>query len=270
MVGTANNFRMRHAFSVVNGEQEAGINSAPPSNAGSEYGGFEFTREDVYALLNERMRYKNKFNYKERCENMMDYIKRLRLCIKWFQDLEGSYLYEQEKLQNALDFAESRCAEMDLIMKNKEEELNLIIVELRKSLASLQDKLSKEESEKLAVMDSLAREKEDRLTVEKSQASLSEELRKIQGELQSANQRITSVSDMYKLLQEYNSSLQLYNSKLQTDLDTAHENVKRGEKEKAAMVENLSNLGGQYMSLQDQFNSCKVSWSRSFSSWLKC
>ncbi|KAJ6297989.1 hypothetical protein OIU76_019167 [Salix suchowensis] len=257
MVGTANNFRMRHAFSVVNGEQEAGINSAPPSNAGSEYGGFEFTREDVYALLNERMRYKNKFNYKERCENMMDYIKRLRLCIKWFQDLEGSYLYEQEKLQNALDFAESRCAEMDLIMKNKEEELNLIIVELRKSLASLQDKLSKEESEKLAVMDSLAREKEDRLTVEKSQASLSEELRKIQGELQSANQRITSVSDMYKLLQEYNSSLQLYNSKLQTDLDTAHENVKRGEKEKAAMVENLSNLGGQYMSLQDQFNSCK-------------
>uniref|UniRef100_A0A6N2MI68 Kinesin-like protein n=1 Tax=Salix viminalis TaxID=40686 RepID=A0A6N2MI68_SALVM len=205
------------------------------------------------------MRYKNKFNYKERCENMMDYIKRLRLCIKWFQDLEGSYLFEQEKLQNALDFAESRCAEMDLIMKNKEEELNLIIVELRKSLASLQDKLSKEESEKLAVMDSLGREKEDRLTVEKSQASLSEELRKIQGELQSANQRITSVSDMYKLLQEYNSSLQLYNSKLQTDLDTAHENVKRGEKEKAAMVENLSNLGGQYMSLQDQFNSCKAS-----------
>ena len=64
MVGTANNFRMRHAFSVVNGEQEVGLNSAPPSNAGSEYGGFEFTREDVYALLNERMRYKNKFNYK--------------------------------------------------------------------------------------------------------------------------------------------------------------------------------------------------------------
>ncbi|KAJ6950383.1 kinesin-like protein KIN-14N isoform X1 [Populus alba x Populus x berolinensis] len=259
MVGTANNGRMRHAFSVVNGEQEVGLNSAPPSNAGSEYGGFEFTREDVYALLCERMKYKNKFNYKERCENMMDYIKRLRLCIKWFQELEGSYLFEQEKLQNALDFAESRCAEMDLIVKNKEEELNLIIVELRKSLASLQEKLSKEESEKLAAMDSLAREKEARLTVEKSQASLSEELGKIQGELQNANQRITSVSDMYKLLQEYNSSLQLYNSKLQTDLDTAHENVKRGEKEKAAIVENLSTLGGQYMSLQDQFNSCKAS-----------
>jgi kinesin family protein C1 len=64
MVGTANNGRMRHAFSVVNGEEEVGLNSVPPSNAGSEYGGFEFTREDVYGLLNERMRYKNKFNYK--------------------------------------------------------------------------------------------------------------------------------------------------------------------------------------------------------------
>jgi kinesin family protein C1 len=41
-----------------------------------------------------------------------------------------------------------------------------------------------------AAMDSLAREKEARLTVEKSQASLSEGLGKIQGELQNANQRV--------------------------------------------------------------------------------
>lgn len=37
----------------------------------------------------------------------------------------------------------------ELEMKNKEEELNVIIEELRKSIASLQDKLVKEESEKL-------------------------------------------------------------------------------------------------------------------------
>ena len=37
----------------------------------------------------------------------------------------------------------------ELEMKNKEEELNIIIVELRNSIASLQDKLVKEESEKL-------------------------------------------------------------------------------------------------------------------------
>ncbi|KAF2285842.1 hypothetical protein GH714_008373 [Hevea brasiliensis] len=155
----------------------------------------------------------------ERCDNMMDYIKRLRLCIKWFQELEGFYLFEQEKLQNALEFTESRCADMEIMLKNKEEELNLIIVELRKSLSSLQEKVSKEESEKL----------------------------------------IIAVNDMYKLLQEYNSSLQLYNSKLQTDLETAHETVKHGEKEKAAIVESLSHLRGQHQSLQDQHALCKAS-----------
>lgn len=39
--------------------------------------------------------------------------------------------------------------DVELMLKNKDEELNLIILELRKSLASLQEKLSKEESEKL-------------------------------------------------------------------------------------------------------------------------
>ncbi|XP_044472709.1 kinesin-like protein KIN-14M isoform X2 [Mangifera indica] len=134
MVGTAINGRIRQAFSVVNGVQDLGPNSNPASIAGSECGTIEFTREDVQALLNEKMKYKNKYNYK-----------------------------------------------------------------------------------------------------------------------------ISSVSDMYKLLQEYNSSLQHYNSKLQKDIDAALANVKRGEKEKAAIVENLSTLRGQHKSLQEQLSSCKVS-----------
>ncbi|KAJ4726157.1 Kinesin-like protein [Melia azedarach] len=259
MVGTPNNGRIRQAFSVVNGMQDLGLNSNPASNAGSECGTIEFTREDVEALLNEKMKYKNKFNYKERCENMMDYIKRLRLCIKWFQELEGDYAFEHERLRNALELTEQKCAETELTLKNKEEELNLIIVELRRSFASLQDKLAKEESEKLAAVDSLAREKETRLNIERSHASLKEDLGKAQEELQSANQRISSINDMYKLLQEYNSSLQHYNTKLQKDLDTAHESIKRGEKEKSAIVENLSTLRGQYKSLQEQLSSCKAS-----------
>ncbi|XP_038685654.1 kinesin-like protein KIN-14N [Tripterygium wilfordii] len=259
MVGPTNNGIIRRAFSVVNGGQDLLPNSNPTSNAGSEYGGFEFTREDVDALLSEKMKYKNKYNYKERCDNMMDYIRRLRLCIRWFQELEGDYLFEMEKLRNELELTERRLAEMEMQLKNKDEELNLIIAELRKSLASLQEKLSKEESDKLVAMDALANEKEGRISMEKSQANLSEELGKAQGELQSANQRIASINDMYKLLQEYNSSLQVYNSKLQTDLDAAHETIRRGETEKASMVENLSNLRGQYHSLQDQFTSSKDS-----------
>lgn len=64
MLGTPNNGRFRHAFSVVNGAQDLGPNSAPASTVGSECGGIDFTREDVEALLSERMKYKNKFNYK--------------------------------------------------------------------------------------------------------------------------------------------------------------------------------------------------------------
>ncbi|KAK8706089.1 hypothetical protein V6N13_049666 [Hibiscus sabdariffa] len=251
MVGTANNGRLRLAFSLVNGSQDLCPNSAPPSTAGSECGGIEFTREDVEALVNEKMKY-NKYNYKERCESMMEYIKRLRLCIKWFQELEGEYAFEQEKLRSALELTERKCSEIEVSLNNKDEELNLIILELRKSLASLQDKLAKEESEKKAAVDSLTKEKEARTSIERSQASLSEELEKVQGELDGANQRIASINDMYKLLQEYNSSLQLYNSKLQTDLDTAHETIKRGEKERLAIVENLHTLRGQHKSLQDQ------------------
>ncbi|KAK2639444.1 hypothetical protein Ddye_027239 [Dipteronia dyeriana] len=259
MVGTATNGRMRQAFSIVNGVQDLGLSSNPTSNAGSECGTIEFTREDVEALLNEKMKYKNKYNYKERCENMLDYIKRLRLCIRWLQELEGDYAFEHEKLRSALELTEQRCAEMELNLQNKEEELNLIILELRRSFASLQEKLAKEESEKLAAVDSLTREKEARVNIERSHTSLSEDLGKAQEELQSANQRISSISDMYKLLQEYNSSLQHYNTKLQKDIDTAHENIKRGEKEKTAIVENLSTLRGQYRSLQEQLSSCRAS-----------
>ncbi|KAF2561468.1 hypothetical protein F2Q70_00014983 [Brassica cretica] len=237
MVGTmANNGRIRSAFPVANGSKDLTPDSAPVSTAGSECGQVEFTREDVEALLNERIKYKSKFNYKERCENMMEYIKRLRLCIRWFQELELDYAFEQEKLKNALVLNEKHCTDMEASLKHKEEELNMIIEELRKNFESAQIQLAKEQTEKLAANDSLVKEKEARHAVEKAQSGLTEELGKAQGELQTANQRIQSVNDMYKLLQEYNSSLQLYNSKLQGDLDEAHETIKRGEKERTEIA----------------------------------
>jgi len=65
MVGTPINGRTRQAFTVVNGGgHDLGLGSAPPSNAGSDYGAIEFTREDVEALLNERAKRKDRFNYK--------------------------------------------------------------------------------------------------------------------------------------------------------------------------------------------------------------
>ena len=46
---------------------------------------------------------------------MVEYIKKLKLCVKWFQELEGSYLFEQEKLLNMLDSAEQKCNETGII-----------------------------------------------------------------------------------------------------------------------------------------------------------
>lgn len=127
--------------------------------------------------------------FQEISEQRFEYIKRLKQCIKWFQQLEGNYNTEQEKLNNLLELAEKQFNEMgmidfhlclqrynvscfvgnkkekeicrianlcrslyvlsDSLMKAKEEELNSIIMELRKNLDALQDKFTKEESDKL-------------------------------------------------------------------------------------------------------------------------
>lgn len=64
MVGTPINGRTRQVFTIVNGGHDLSPNSAPPSNAGSDCGIIEFTREDVEALLNEKAKRKDRFNYK--------------------------------------------------------------------------------------------------------------------------------------------------------------------------------------------------------------
>ncbi|XP_058779935.1 kinesin-like protein KIN-14N [Vicia villosa] len=245
MVGTPMNGR-RLSYGFGNGGHELGPSSTPPSNAGSDYGSFvDFTRDDVEALLNEKSKRKDRFNYKERCENMIDYIKRLKVCIRWFQDLELSYSLEQEKLKSSLELSQQKCMEIELLLKIKEEELNSIITEMRRNCTSLQEKLVKEETDKSAAMESLVKEREARLDFERSQTTLSEDLGRAQRELQTANQKITSLNDMYKRLQEYITSLQQYNGKLHSELSSVEGDLKRVEKEKATVVENLTMLKGQ-------------------------
>ncbi|ESW04977.1 hypothetical protein PHAVU_011G141500 [Phaseolus vulgaris] len=246
MVGTPINGRTRQAFTVVNGGgHDLGPSSAPPSNAGSDYGAIEFTREDVEALLNERAKRKDRFNYKERCENMVDYIKRLKVCIRWFQDLEMYYSLEHEKLKNSLELTQQKCIEIELLLKIKEEELNSIITEMRRNCTSLQEKLIKEETEKTAAVESLTKEREARLDIERSHSTLSEDLGRAQREIQSANQKIASLNEMYKRLQDYITSLQQYNGKLHSELSSVEDELKRVEKEKANVVENITMLRGQ-------------------------
>ncbi|PWA83976.1 kinesin 3 [Artemisia annua] len=261
MVGAVNGGRLpRQVFSVVNGGHDSGTwAGSVSSRAGSDCGGIEFRREDVEALLNEKIRPKDKFSLKEKCDTMMDYIKRLRMCIKWFQELEGDLLFEQEKHMRMLESAEQKCYDMEILMNEKEEELNSIIMELRKNYTSLQEKFAKEESDKLAAIETLTKEKDARLSAERSQSSILEDLERAQRECSSANQKILSVNDMYKRLQEYNTSLQQYNSKLQSELQQTNEILKNAEKEKVAVLENISSLRGQCTSLQEQLTATKAS-----------
>ncbi|CAI8617556.1 unnamed protein product [Vicia faba] len=240
MVETPVNGRIRQAFTVVNG-----LTSTPPSIAGSDCGIIEFTREDVEALLNEKAKKKERFNYKERCENMVDYIKRLKVCTRWFQDIEMSYSIEQERLKNSLEMTQQKSVQIELLLKIKEEEMNLIITEMRKNCTSLQEKLIKEEVEKSAAVDSLIKEREARHDIERSHTTLSEDIGKAQREIQSANQKISSLNEMYKRLQEYITSLQQYNGKLHTELSSVEDELKRVEKEKASAMENIAMLSAQ-------------------------
>ncbi|KAI3810005.1 hypothetical protein L1987_19610 [Smallanthus sonchifolius] len=263
MVGTANGGKTpvtpRQAFSVVNGGQDPGIRCGPESIPGSDCGGVGFTREDIDALLNMKIKAKDKFNLKEKCDLMMEYIKKLRLCVKWFLDSEGKLSLEHEKLKKLFELAEKKSNEMEMLMNAKEEELNAIIEDLRMNYSVLQEKFIKEETEKLAAVETLMTEKNARVTAERSQASLTEDLEKTQRECSSANQKILSLNDMYKRLQEYNTSLQQYNSKLQTELNQTSETLAKVEREKAALMEDLSKLRGYHESQQDQLASTKAS-----------
>ncbi|XP_058091957.1 kinesin-like protein KIN-14D [Magnolia sinica] len=261
MVGPANGVRGRQVFSVVNAAQALSGNDlmANGSSECGSSGGFEFTREDVEALLNEKMKGKNKFDHKGKCEQMTEYIKKLRVCIKWFQELEESYVLEQAKLRDMLKSTENECHEIELQMKRKEEEMNEIITDIRRKCTLLQEELTKEKSEKLALVDAKREETEARVAAEKLKVYLSEELERAHQEALSANQQITSLQDINKRLQEYNTSLQQYNSKLQTDAATAAETVSRLQKEKSSMMENLSSLRGHSALLQEQLTSSKAS-----------
>ncbi|XP_061983331.1 kinesin-like protein KIN-14C isoform X2 [Populus nigra] len=244
----------RKPFGSVNRKLDVTATSDVGSCAeGSDCGNVEFTKEEVDALVNERLKMK-KFDHKGNLELVSELNARLKVCIKWFQKRDESHVEEEGKLQIALDALEKKCTETEAEMKNKEERFSATISELRQDNACLQERLSKEESEKLDAIACHRKENEARIALEALQASLSKDLEKAQQDILAANQRASSVDDMYKRLQEYNLSLQQYNSKLHAELEVARESLKRVEKEKSTIVENHSTLRGRYSSLQDQLN----------------
>jgi kinesin family protein C1 len=244
----------RQAFSAVN-KQDVTMNS----DVGSieECGKVDFTKDEILALLSERAK-AGKFDTKAKIEQMTDIIKRLKVCVKWFQQADETHVQEKENLKVSLESSEQKYNHKELEARTKEEELQATISKLEENVVSLHEKLAKEESSTQDAIECHRREKEARVAAEKVQASLGEELDKVKEEKMAAKQKVTSLEDMYKRLQEYNTSLQQYNSKLQTDLETVRAALTRAEKEKSSILENLSTLRGHSKSLQDQLSSSRV------------
>ncbi|KAK9089605.1 hypothetical protein Scep_028687 [Stephania cephalantha] len=257
MVGQANVVREREGFLLVNGggRDVVAVRVEHASSEGSEYGGIEFTREDVEGLLNEKMKGKNKFDFKIRCDQMMEYVKKLKLCIKWFQEMEESYLLERERLRTMLKSSEKRISETEVQMRYRTDELDLEISELSRTYTFLEEKLMKLESEKMMAFDSHRNEKEVRVALERTQASLAEALERTEQGLNRANQKIESLNASYKNSQDYNTGLQQYNSKLQRDSDSYKASLEHLEQEKSVMIESLAMLQGKYGMLQDELSS---------------
>ncbi|CAL0300852.1 unnamed protein product [Lupinus luteus] len=226
---------------------------------GSECGAVvDFTTEEVEALLNQRMKKGNSYDKKE-MDHRAELVKSLKHCVRWYKRVEEGYIQEKEKLQIELQSAEKKCIDTETEMRVKIEELNETISNLRMAISSLEERIAKEESDKLEAIECYRNEKEAKGLAEKMQASLSTELEKVRDEKLAAERKANSNEDLYKRSQEYNMSLQQYNSRLQSDLETTNEAHKRLETEKATIVENLSNVRAHNKALQDQLASFKVS-----------
>ncbi|XP_020269120.1 kinesin-like protein KIN-14H [Asparagus officinalis] len=260
MVGpNTTNLRPRQVLSAVN-VGPADPTSAANSDAGSTVGGIEFSsREDVERLLSEKIKGKFKTDLKGKNEQMIEYIKKLKACIRWFMELEDGYLLEQEKLRSLSEAEEKRHAEIETQMKINIEELNSRIEDLQGQCASLQEKLSREEAEKLAISKSFREEAEARVASDRLRASLAEELERTTEDLKRNSDQIKLLQDTNKRLQEYNTSLQQYNSNLQAESVKTGEAISKMHTEKTAMMETIASLRDHTNLLKSQLDSSRSS-----------
>ncbi|KAJ1287343.1 hypothetical protein BS78_02G002800 [Paspalum vaginatum] len=220
--------------------------SAPPPEERMVFAG----REDVDALLSEKMKGKNKMDYKGKSEQMMEYIKKLRACIKWLLEREDANLAEIGRISGLLESAEKHHSEIVAELKNSIEETKSINEELQKQYASLQQTLKD-------ALRALGDEKDARMAVESSRDEILEDLKKAKLEEKRLNDQIKMLQDTNRRLQEYNTSLQQYNCNLQADTTKNSETIAKLQKEKNTMVETMNGLKDHANSVKMQLDLAK-------------
>lgn len=252
----------RNVLSAINNGGGANGGEPTPSEGGSETAGpvVEFSgREDVERLLAEKMKGKSKNDYKGRTEQMSEYIKRLRACIRWFVDLEDGYLAELEKLQGQIDAENTRHTEFEAQLSDALEELKAANLEMTTRCDYLEESLNKEQADKLVAVESYEKERQERESAEASRDVLTVDLERVTHEAKRFSEQLKMVQDTNKRLQEYNASLQQYNSNLQADTSKNGEIISKLQREKSAMMEAMTNLKDLNNSIKNQLDSSMTS-----------
>ncbi|CAJ2648815.1 unnamed protein product [Trifolium pratense] len=250
--------RARTPFGAIKNRSEANDGGTSAAE-GSEPSIVDFTKEEVEALLNERMKKETRLDTKKKMEQMGELIKRLKNCVRWFKRVEEGYVQEKEKLQTDLDSLDKKCVDIENEMKIKIAELNEAISNMRMTISSLEEKIAKEESDKLEAVECYRKEKEARNEAEQMNVSLTTELEKVSNAKLAAEQKAIANEDLYNRSQEYNVSLQQYNSRLQSNLDTANQQNNQLQTAKSTIVDTLSNVRVHNKALQEQLASLKAS-----------
>ncbi|KAK3141431.1 hypothetical protein QOZ80_4BG0333810 [Eleusine coracana subsp. coracana] len=250
----------RNVLSAIsNGEANDGASAdggdPPPPLPVVEFSG----REDVERLLAEKMKGKSKTDFKGKSEQMSEYIKKLRACIRWFMDLEDGYLTEQEKLRSSMDSENTRHADLEARLSSSISELRTANLELKTLCESLEESLNKEQSDKLLAVQSHEKEMKQRESAEASRDQLLVDLERVTQEANRFSEQLKMIQDTNKKLQEYNTSLQQYNSSLHADVSKSGETISKLQKEKSAMMETMTTLKEHNSSLNSQLQASRAS-----------
>uniref|UniRef100_A0A0E0H6C5 Kinesin-like protein n=1 Tax=Oryza nivara TaxID=4536 RepID=A0A0E0H6C5_ORYNI len=254
----------RNVLSAIN--NGGGTNSDTASVDGGEGGAgpaapvIEFSRrEDVERLLAEKMKGKSKTDYKGRTEQMSEYIKKLRACIRWYIELEDGYLVEQEKLRGTMDAENAQHAELEAQLSSDLEELKAAHLNLTRQCDSLEESFNKEKADRMLAVESYEKERQQRESAEASRDLLSVDLERVSHEAKRFSEQLKMVQDTNKRLQEYNTSLQQYNSNLQADASKSGDIISKLQKEKSAMMETMASLKDLNNSMKNHLDSSRTS-----------
>ncbi|ONK65627.1 uncharacterized protein A4U43_C07F39020 [Asparagus officinalis] len=200
------------------------------------------------------MKGKNKNDYKGKSEQMSEYIKKLRTCIRWLIEREDGNLMEQEKIRSMLESEEKRHADNEAKLKGDIEGLKAKIEELQGQHESMQELFRKEEFDKNAAIKSYEEEKAVRIAAEKTRDALSEELVKAGQEAKHLDDQIKVHEATNKRLQEYNTSLQQYNCTLQAEVAKNSETISKLNEEKNSMMGTMTSLRNNMTSMKTQLD----------------